>query len=67
MAGRWLTKAETHRLQQIATSQERDIFLKRLAKTLRKSQRKPSPKRKQPARPALTETDAQIEARLWKQ
>jgi hypothetical protein len=71
IAGRWLTQAETQRLQLIATKQERDVFLQQLAKTLRKRRRKPGRKRRAARTPSvdsavLIETDEQLEARLWK-
>lgn len=74
IAGRWLTQAETQRLQLIATKQEREVFLQQLAKTLRKRRKKPGRKRgtsfrkagPTPSSSPLIETDEQLEARLWK-
>jgi hypothetical protein len=74
IAGRFLTQAETQRLQLIATKQERDVFLQSLAKTLRKKRKKPGRRRGSSSRKAgqtpssspLIETEAQLEARLWK-
>jgi hypothetical protein len=74
IAGRWLTFAETKRLQLIATKQERDAFLQSLAKTLRKRRKTSGRKRgtssrkggPTPSTSPLIETEAQLEARLWK-
>jgi hypothetical protein len=75
IAGRWLTFAETKRLQLIATKQERDAFLQSLAKTLRKRRKKPGRRKRgtsfrkagpTPSSSPLIETDEQLEARLWK-
>lgn len=71
IAGRFLTQAETQRLQLIATKQERDVFLQSLAKTLRKKRARKRG-RKRTGRPvassgsAVIESDEQLEARLWK-
>jgi hypothetical protein len=73
MAGRWLTLAETQRLQLLSTKLEREAFLKTLVKTLRKKRnttgrRRGSSSRKSGSTPSspLIETDEQLEARLWK-
>jgi hypothetical protein len=41
MAGRWMTVKETRRLHLLATREERDAFVKLLAKSLRKGATRP--------------------------